>query len=244
MVKRTRKAKNIKMYLSERTRYNPTSLEVIMSKSDHVKMDSDGDITGISDVGLLHSKIERVYNILENRHKVSFLELLKYQFTGHYKYNTDTIKTFVRQESKIVKEQEQANDIRDYEKYKKLSPDDISDIISRMFTKSRFEENVKKFEIIRTDILSKYLNAQEQDLLQKEEITHPVIEHLKLNITDGIYKDATLARDNRFTFTQKEAAALLIKGIKVQDYGFKKRNHLYKMRIIPSMVLQKYKGQK
>jgi len=235
MAKRTRKAKAIKMYLAERTRYEPTSLEVIMSRSEHVKMDSDGDVTGITDVGLLQAKIQRVFNILENRHMTSFLDLLEYQFKDSYKYNTHRVKTFLRKESKIVKAEEQARTLSNYEEYKKLSPDEVSDILSR-YAKNHFEENVRAFEIVRTDTISKVLNVQEMDMLQKEQIKNQnTLEYIKLCIRDGVHLQAVITKDNRYTFTENTVLS------NPKEYGFRRTNHLYKLNKIMSIVLQKYR---
>ena len=81
MIKRSRKAKEIHIYLEEKYRGLQTSLDIIQNEMEEFsKYDEDGDIIGLEEPGINLSIIIKTYNTLENRHGYSFLKLLKEQF--------------------------------------------------------------------------------------------------------------------------------------------------------------------
>jgi hypothetical protein len=165
MIKRTRKAKEINIYISEKPKYLKTKLQDIQKDLvDFANEDEDGDIIGITETGIKMSRIIRVSNILENRHKESFLQLLKYQFNlkNNIKKITESVTPFVRKISKIIKLQEQEKKINVFKKYREMSPEKISEIEFKMFNTTPEEEYIKEFEYYRNDeILQKYIKDEE-----------------------------------------------------------------------------------
>ena len=165
MIKRTRKAKEINIYISEKPKYLKTKTQDIQKDLvDFANEDEDGDIIGITETGIKMSRIIKVSNILENRHKESFLQLLKYQFTlkNNIKKITESVTPFVRKISKIIKLQEQEKKINVFKKYREMSPEKISEIEFKMFNTTPEEEYIKEFEYYRNDeILQKYIKDEE-----------------------------------------------------------------------------------
>jgi hypothetical protein len=172
MIKRTRNAETIKIFLQEKQKYNETSLEKIQDNlSDYFFVDEDGDVLGVSENGKKLSKLLQNYNILENLHKESFLYLMKYQFNlSGVKIDKNIIPTFYYKITKVIKEKERKENLDIFEKYLKMSPDEISEIEYKLFATSKEERLVKKFEEYKNEMVE-YLPEKDIIKLLKEDIT-------------------------------------------------------------------------
>lgn len=173
MIKRTRKAARIHVYLEERIRYYPTNLDVIRNKlTEFHETDDDGDYKGMSPAGEILTKITQIYNILENRHKVSFLGLLKQQFRPRIHQIKDKVKPFISKYQKKVKEENVDKILEMFEKYKTMTPNLISEIIERPYG-TKFEDQVKEFEKYRSDPDLELFPSDITDELIEENIQTP-----------------------------------------------------------------------
>jgi hypothetical protein len=181
MTKRTRNANNIHFYLQEKTQYKPIDLHKIQyDLTDYLKQDEDGDSLGVSDIGVKLSKIFRTFNILENLHKESFKRLLIYQFklNGNITIIEDKVLPFLNKMIKIQKKIELNDKLNLFDEYLKMNPNEVSEIISKLYS-NKDEEMIKMFEFWKTDDID--LNDEELEKLIKEEIKSPgIIEIYKL----------------------------------------------------------------
>jgi len=176
MTKRTRSAEKIKMYLKQRIKYNPTDLVKIQNElTDYLTQDEDGDTIGVSEVGRKLSVIYKVFNTLENLHKDSFKRLLLFQFniSNNIVKVKEKIVPFVYKMIKIQKQKQQSENLKLFDCYTKMNPEQISEIISKVYSTPE-DEMIKIFEFYKDD---KELNLSEDQihLLIKEEIKTPGI---------------------------------------------------------------------
>ncbi len=224
MIKRTRQAKRIRFYLKERIRYNPTNLLKIQNDlTDFMAQDDDGDEIGISTSGVALSKIIKLRNVMENRHKVSFIELMKYQFLMS-KEKTKSIKSkvkpFINRTVKLLKKKEKQHNLDLFEEYKKMSREAISDIEYKMYNVTKDEEMIKLFNIYKFD---ETLDLPDDDLnlLIREEINTPgIINCYKQNIKDDRY--LKISSKNDYTLSEKECR-------EPKTFGFFKKMNSYKL---------------
>jgi len=225
MIKRTRKATKIKMYLSERIGYNPTDLSGIQGVlPDYSEQDQDGDDLGITVVGNNLSKIIRIHNILENRHQKSFMKLLAFQFLSleSIVYNKSSSKINVHQLSKIIKAKELNQKINIFEEYRKMNPEEIGEIDMKLFGTTPEEIFIKEFELHKSDETLVAMNlGQDLDNIIRENIKTPnTIEHLKNQTKNPIPNRQGTVSNNLYNkyFTQ---------GTDLKEYGFTKRKHIW-----------------
>jgi len=226
MIKRTREAKNIKMFLDETLQYRSTSLEQIENTlSDFNKQDDDGDDIGISIPGMEFAKIQRLYNIMENRHKITFLHLLKLQFKNDVQINDKKIKPFLHKFSKIVKQKEINYKLEIFDKYKLMTPEEISEVEYKLFSTTKEEEFIKLFEFWSTDETLKLPKEHLYKLVQEEIKTPGIIECFKC-----IQKHKNVVTpNNNYSLTIKDKNSFQAKGINIKDYGYFKEKHLYRL---------------
>lgn len=224
MTKRSRKVNKIRFFLNERAKYQSTDILKIQSElTDFNSQDEDGDFTGISKAGVNLSKIIKINNILENRHKVSFFELMKYQFKilGNILHNTNQVKPFLNKISKLVNENEKKEQKQIFEMYKTMSPEALSDIEYKLFATSKVEQQIKLFQQHKYDESLNNLTEKELYLLIEAEIDSPgCIEIHKRNVKKP--KLIEISLQNNFVLSEKDAAVLKNKGINLKDYGFRK----------------------
>lgn len=228
MTKRSRKVNKVRFFLSERIKYQSTDLLKIQSDlTDFISQDEDGDMIGISKTGANLSKLIYLNNVLENRHKVSFLELMKYQFKilGNTKQITERVKPFVNKMSKVVKENEKQKIKTLFEQYKQMSPEALSDIEYKLFATTKEEEYIKLFQFYKSDE-SLELNEDDLNTLIEGEIEVPgCIDMYKMNIKDNrLIKHAC---DNNFVLSEKDANKYKSLGINLKEYGFFRSKNRY-----------------
>ncbi len=237
MIKRNRNATRIHMVLGERIKYNPTTIERIDTKEFN-NIDDDGDITGVSDVGLKFAEVKRLYNTLENRHKVSFLSLLKYQFkTSRIQQITEKITPFVYKVGKLVEKNNTLHALELFEQYKKMSPEELSDIEYEIFSKTKDQEQIKVFNNLMADRKNLSLEKEDIEALVQEDIRTPgAIECYKM-----IHKMPTLVKsENNFSCSINKYKELLGLGYDLRDYGYLKDNHIYRLNNTLVYLYKKY----
>jgi hypothetical protein len=225
MIKRTRKADRIKMYLGERIGYTPTNLFQIQSQlSEFQEQDEDGDDIGINPTGVYYSKIQQLKNILENRHKFSFMELLKLQFKNEPTWNHTKIKPFVAKLAREVKKEEQKFQLEVFKEYLTLPPERIAEIEST-FATSKEEHLIKEFEINRSQLqLPEFFQE-----IQREDIRHPgFIDKLK---NFEFFKDRY-----KYIYTIKEHKKFKESKIELRDLGFVRQRSLFVLHPIIKKV--------
>ena len=244
MIKRTREAEKLHLFLDERAKYQSTSLSQIASQlTDFNEQDKDGDDIGISEAGLKFARIQRLYNILENRHKVSFLSLMRLQFSlDNITLNEEHIIPFVNKTSKVVKKIELDKKLDIFEVYKSMSNEEISDIELKIFATSKEEIYVKEFEKFKND---ETLDLPDTSLnkLIKGEIKKPgLIDKYKKNLADP----KVFLQSRNGCYSKKEFAKFQLK-LKLKDirdlkeYGFNKYNQIYVLdEVIHSLLKEKY----
>ena len=167
MTKRTRNAQKINFFLRERIKYEPVGLDKIQNElTDYQTQDDDGDTIGISDTGVKLSKIKKIFNTLENLHAHSFKLLLLYQFNIKRvkKVKTKAV-PFLNKIVKIVKKEETQGHLDLFEEYKKMSPEEVSDIICTLYS-SKKDEQIKLFEFYKDEL--KEYQEYIDDLIQEE----------------------------------------------------------------------------
>jgi len=228
MIKRNRQATKIHLFLQERQQYMPTSLERIQL-DDFTETDDDGDNLGMSDVGKKFAVVYKTFNILENRHKLSFLYLMKYQFNLDNLKNinkiTEKIKPFTGKIGKLVKQKEQEKDLELFEKYKQLSPEELSDIEYSLFNKTKEEEKIKYFnKLIKDETLK--LKKDKIELLVQEEIKTPGIINCYKNI---LLNPDIISKNNNYSYSIKDYKSFLKKDIDLKNYGYKKIKNIYRL---------------
>ena len=150
MIKRTRNADRINLFLGCRQKYEPVDSSVIQQKLDEfINLDEDGDSTGIDQKGVKLGRIQKLYNILENRHKLSFILLLSKQFNKLPNVNKTTTPKFLYQLSKeIDAEQIKANtEVLDwYLEKRKNSPEEVYAILDLPYGETRKEVFIKELD--------------------------------------------------------------------------------------------------
>ncbi len=229
MVKRTRKAEEIHLFLHERLKYQPTSLERIqLSLSDYNQQDEDGDSVGITSAGGNLSKIIQLNNILENRHKESFKELLKFQFKIEKRYikkDENKVQPVVYKLSKAVELLEKEASLDIFDEYKKMSQQEISDVELKLFNTTKKELLIKEFNNYKNDTSLQLFKSCEMDSLIKKEIEQPgTIEKLKNAIVKG-KEIEKLTRDGVASII--EYNKVLQQGIDLSSQGFYKKKNLW-----------------
>lgn len=236
MIKRNRNASCIHLYLDERQKFNPTNIERIEANLiDFSEEDDDGDILGISDVGHKFAQVHKIFNTLENRHKVSFLSLLRYQFDVNIKIQDEKIKPFMGKIGKLVVKKQIKHNLNLFEEYKKMSPEEISDLEYQIFNQTKDEEKLNNFNVLMND---ETLNLSKEDitLLIQEEIRLPgIIECYKNTLTKNI-----VSSDNRYSYSLKSYKLFLTRGINLLEYGYTKEKNLYRL----NKVIQKLSKSK
>ncbi len=237
MIKRTRSVTNIKLFLDQRQKYNSLDLNTIeTSLSEFSELDSDGDIISLTPIGKKMAQLIRIDNTLENLHKTSFKELMKFQFNlspSNITKNDKKIVPFLRKTSIAVKKQEQNKNLDLFEEYKKMSPMAISDIEMKIYGTSKREQNIKLFEMYRNDTINKYINEEELDEIIKEEIKHEgVIESLKNIFSDFESPSKSLKK----VYSNKEYSKFK-EDYKKYSYR-KKRNRWYLNSVISKIIFK------
>jgi hypothetical protein len=199
MTKRSRNAKKINFFLRETMRYNPTNLDQIQNElTEYQTQDDDGDTIGISDTGIKLSKIKRIFNILENLHAHSFKLLLLYQFNIKRVKKVETKAVpFLNKIVKIVKKEETQGYLDLFQEYKRMSPEEVSDIICTLYS-SKKDEQIKLFEFYRDELkdYTEYID----DLIQ-EEIKTPGLINCFLKVKDDL-KSILTKKDYNQEFKQ------------------------------------------
>ena len=225
MIKRTRKAQTINLWLAERTKYLPVDeLRIWQDLTDFRDEDDDGDDLGMSETGLKLAQIIKTNNTLENRHKVSFLELLRLQFDlKNINYNKVEITPIVSKLSKIVKKKELDEKLDIFEEYQKMTPEELSEIECKMFGTNKKEIYVKEFQFLKSDETLE-LTEQQLDQLVQEEIKTPGVIASYKNIK---LKPELISTSNNYQKTLKEYNKYLSQGINLLEYGYKKVRNKY-----------------
>ncbi len=228
MTKRTRKAQRIRLYIAERIQYNPIDIIRIQTElSDFKAHDEDGDSIGISLAGENLSKIISLSNTMENRHKVAFLELMKYQFNmlGHINQVQDKVKPFLARFSKFVKAEETKNTLDLFEEYKSMSDEALSDIEYKLFATNKDEEKIKLFMEYKKDETLK-LSDDNLNILIQGEIEYPgTIEAYKHNLKNPLV--AKSSSKNNYILSINDMNIFRKKGINIKDFGFIKSKNRY-----------------
>ncbi|MCD6435196.1 MAG: hypothetical protein J7L15_02225, partial [Clostridiales bacterium] len=227
MIKRNRNAECIHLLLGERMKYNPTNIERIESEllnfSDE---DEEGDVLGISEVGHKFAQVHKIFNTLENRHKVSFLSLLKYQFNTNKNIilNEEKITPFMSKIGKLVVKKQIKSDLDLFDEYKKMSSEEISDIEYQLFNKTKKDEKLSNFNILMNDETLN-LTKQKIEMLVQEEIKTPgIIDCYKKNLIKSI-----VSSNNGYSFSLKSYGLFLSRGINLTEYGYTKQKNIYRL---------------
>ena len=231
MTKRTRQVQEIKMFLDQRQKYLETDIKTIeQNLRDYSETDEDGDIIGIKETGKKLAELIKVDNILENLHKDSFKRLMTFQFNiRNISVNKETVNPFVAKTSKLVKEIEKQNCLDIFEKYRNMSPEEISEIEMKMYGTSKEETLIKMFEFWRNDPVLKLVNNELLDKLIQEEIKIPgTIENTKNILVDfgldAIKKIPKIVPRKDYTD-------------KLKEYGYQKnRNRWYLNKVIVKVL--------
>jgi len=224
MIKRTRQATKINIFLDERIKYQKTDLfQIQQYLTDFKQQDQDGDDIGISSAGTKLAKIIQLHNTLENRHRISFLALLGLQFDlSKTKINNTRIPPFIIKTSKIVKDNETKEKFQIFDLYKTLSSEKISDIEMKVFAVNKKELYVREFEKIKSDETFK-LSDSKLELLIKEEIRTPgTVDSYRLQLANKIYK-----LDRRGTLSKKDIINHKYTTQLLKDHGYKRKKHLW-----------------
>lgn len=227
MIKRTRKAQKISLWLNERTKYLPTDeMRIFQDLTDFKDEDEDGDDLGMSETGIKLSCLIKTNNTLENRHKVSFLELLKLQFNlapENISYNKQTVTPMLSKLSKIVKKQELDEKLDIFNEYKKMSAEELSEIECKLFGTNKKEVYIKEFQELQNDE-TLTLNKIQMELLLQEEIKIPGIIMCYKNIQANT---SIITKSNNYQKTLIQYNKYLSTGIDLKEYGFKKVKNKY-----------------
>jgi hypothetical protein len=234
MIKRTRSAENIKLYLDERIKYNPTDLRRITAKmKNYYLTDEDGDVIGITPEGKKLAELIRIDNILENTHKEAFKKLLKYQFLltkENITVNETKITPFMYKLSKIVKSKDIENKIDLFEKYKQMTPEEISDAVMCTFGTTAENEMIKMFEYWKQDKDLKNLNETDPELFEKL-----IEQEIKSPGTIEAYKELKDIPNLKYVYSKKDLPHFLKKNYK--QYKYKKiRNRYYLNKILKDLI--------
>jgi len=237
MVKRTRNAETIKMFLDERIQYNSTNIHQIESQlTDFKQQDQDGDDTGISLSGIKFARIQQLYNTLENRHRVAFISLMKLQFdtaTNKTTVNKDVIPPFFNRIKKLVKENEQQEKLDIFDEYKKMSSNKISDIEMKLFAVTKKELYVREFENIKNDETLN-LSPDQTDGLIKESINNiDVVEMLKNQMINKLH-----LKDRNGTISNKLATHLRLDKTYLKEHGYTKQKHIWVLNPVLKKILK------
>ncbi len=234
MIKRNRKAKNIHLLLQERVKYNITDeFKLYQELIEFAENDDDGDTMGISDVGIKFAKIKQVYNTLENRHMISFLYLLNYQFKNPVKLIEEIKKPFVSKLIKATKKLQIEKDLELFEVYKKMSKEELSDIEYSLFNKTKQDEKIKLFNKLIMDETLR-LPKEDLELLIQEEIKTPgIIDSYKKILNNNI-----VSSDNNYSFNIKNNNLFKKIGINLKEYGYKKEKHIFRLNSTIKHILE------
>ncbi len=236
MVKRTRTAKSIKFFLQEKIQYNPVNLDKIqVGLTEFHDTDDYGDSIGVSKTGIEFSRLQRIHNIMENRHKEAFLELLKMQFVISEKNvinNTAEIKPFFARLSKLITKKKQDDALVMFDEYRKMSPNELQDDEYKLFDTSK-AKLIQSFQDIRLD---ETLNLSQAhiDKLIIEEIKNPgIIDAYKLNLSNN--KKFPDLKKRVLSKNKKEQLSML--GIEITDMGFKKTRQIWEINKTISLFI-------
>ena len=232
MVKRTRKAQEIKMFLKERVQYQPTDLNVIQSRLvEYNKTDSDGDSIGLTFEGTKLSELIRIFNTLGNRHLVSFLGLMKLQFTNNIQVNDKKMKPFISKVSKIVKKYQLQEKLDIFQEYKTLDPGEISEIDMKLFGKTKREIYIKEFEKNRSYQKTLKLSDKDFDKLLQEEIKNPGTIECYQEILDKNFFEQV--KGNNYKLSNNDYNKYKALDLDPKIFGYKKQRNIW----IPNQVL-------
>ncbi len=223
MVKRTRTADTIKFHLGETIEYNPTDLAIIQeSMTRFNEDDDDGDSIGISEAGFKLSKVMRINNILENRHQVAFMELLKLQFKTNG--NVEMVKTkvqrpFLAKLSKVIKKRDINTNLSIFEEFKLLTPEEVAEIEYKMFATSKKEELQKTINRIQQDETLQNLSKSQIDLLIEGNIKVPgTLDHYKMILSNK----NVVKSNNTYSYSVTDYNLFKKRKIDLQEFGYKK----------------------
>jgi len=228
MIKRNRQASKIHLFLGERQKYQPTDkLRIQQNLQEFTKEDEDGDILGITEVGEKFSEVQRVYNILENRHQVSFLFLLKYQFrtNGNVTVQDEKVQPFMTKLGKLVQQNQTNHDLNLFEVYKKLSPQELQDVEYKIFNTTKDDEKMKMFRVLSTDETIK-LNEEDIDELIKQEIKTPGIIESYKKLQQNL---VVINKKNGYSYSIKEYNSFKTRGIDLIELGYTKDGFVYRL---------------
>ena len=228
MTKRTRSAKSIKIFLAERSKYASTDLLRIQSQlTQFAETDEDGDTIAISKAGVNFSKLIKIHNILENRHKIAFIEtmILQFKIKGNTSKITSRVTPFLNKISKVIKREEKEKLKSFFEAYREMSPERLADIEYKLFGTTKEEEAIKIFQIQMTDETLK-LSDEYRAKLVEEEINNPgVIDAYKKNVKNNqIFESSQngIVSIRNYNKYNKQ-------GINLIEYGFTKIDKKYQL---------------
>ena len=237
MIKRNRSAKNIHMFLQEIQKYETIEIDRIENRLlDFAQEDDQGDSLGISEVGHKFAKVHKIYNTLENRHKISFLSLLKTQFevTGNITQCKEKVKPFMVKLGKIVKRMEVEHNLNLFEEYKLMTAEEISEVEYSIFNKTKDQEMLTWYDTLTNDETLN-LSKEHMEMLIKEEIKITgIIDCYKL----CLLSPEVIDHSNGYSYNLKKKTALQNKGIDILLYGYKKEQnrHVYRLNPVLQML--------
>jgi len=140
MIKRTRKAKEIHLYIKDRinyvkTNYNDIRDEYMLNIGKNIdnnylfELDNYGE-PRLSDIGKKAIKIDTFKNILEFNHKEAFFWMCRYHFAGSVKTLTDKAEgNLLVRFQRIIKDEKEASIKKNIEQYLQLNDIEKTDII-------------------------------------------------------------------------------------------------------------------
>jgi hypothetical protein len=239
MMKRTRNAEVLKIYLGKNKRYLDTNIQRIQKdiiSGAYKNIDDDGDEVGLTPAGIKLSKLIRINNTLENLHHYSFLRVLGYQFEVKGKVKVikaDDIK-FLYKLIKDIKKKERTQELIEFDKYLDMRDQEVLEIECKLYGLNKKEMYVKKFEDIKqktlevlgmtvdevgTEVINSYIGRCissgdcEKNLERiMEYLSYGAKENFKLNII----------------YSNNDKRTLENKGISLKYLGYKKqRNRWY-----------------
>ena len=154
MLKRTRKAKIINIFIKNRTNFYKTTYETIRDEylnsvgknieNNYIFELNDYGETKISKIGKFAIQVDLLKNILEKNHKDCFMYLLKFHFKNDFKINDDNLySNILLKYQKENKENEKLLFESNIEQFKRLSNMTFEDIDLTFEKKNLFEKIVQ-----------------------------------------------------------------------------------------------------
>ena len=214
MIKRTRKAKEIHLYIKDRinylkTNYNDIRDEYMLNIGKNIEnnylfeLDNYGE-PRLSDIGKKAIKIDTFKNILEFNHKEAFFWLCKYHFFSSVKTVEKTFESnILTKYQRIIKDEKEESIKRNIEQYLSLNSIEKTDIIlgnnpdKTLRALVEIEENIME---VSNEIKSQILEISSLDssfiqkcryyksaiLFSKKELS---IEDIKYKISESVMKN-------------------------------------------------------